>query len=693
MIFAMKKGVVLFFACVLFLVANAGSINDQEAAIWAGHFWKNKGFSQAANAKVVQSVVPVKYLGHVVYYQVNMAPEGWVLIAATDASVPVLAYATSGAFDNDNLPINCAGWLRQYEDKLTDIIQNELDATPEIAQQWEDLKSDRLNKNSRAVEPFLTTTWNQSRYYNDMCPADPAGPGGHCYAGCVPTAMGQICNYFRWPETGLGQYSYMDSTYGLLSADFENTSYRWDEMAIALSSTNLAVAELLYHLGISCDLVYGPDGSGMYNHKAAYALRTFFKYDQATEYVYRDSTSMDWDSLLITHLDRRIPLYYAGWSVPNINGHAFVCDGYQEDHFYHFNWGWGGSSDGYFYTEALNPSGSNFNLAQELIINCAPDSLLYNYPSGCSGYAELITTNGTIDDGSGPLYGYEAGTNCSWLIAPEDSVSSITLHFLDFDLTAGDTLFLYKGSSSADPLFSAIGGDVLPEDIQVDSDKVFVDFVVQSSGGASGWLMSFMSEIPVYCSSNEVLTEVEGVLNDGSGPRDYHNVAACMWMIAPPGVQRIELQFDTFETESVYDVVTVYDGNTVLGEFSGNELPPLLTATSGTMFLVFTTNFDITAPGWSATYTTDLVGVSDVLEGNQVLLVYPNPADQQLVMQTDLVIGNQIFELLDCSGRVVQRQVSSLSRVTFDVGMLPRGMYFAKVQNDAGVGLVKVVIQ
>ncbi len=93
-----------------------------------------------------------------------------------------------------------------------------------------------------------------------------------------------------------------------------------------------------------------------------------------TQYVFRDTTSMDWDSLLVANLDQKIPMYYAGWSVPDTNGHAFVCDGYQGNDYFHFNWGWGGSYDGYFYTDNLTPGGNFFNLAQELIINAVPDT-------------------------------------------------------------------------------------------------------------------------------------------------------------------------------------------------------------------------------------------------------------------------------------------------------------------------------
>jgi hypothetical protein len=86
------------------------------------------------------------------------------------------------------------------------------------------------------------------------------------------------------------------------------------------------------------------------------------------------------EPLLTLAWDQGIPLYSAGWSVPNINRHAFVYNGYQDSAYYHFNWGWSGSLDGYFYTDNLTPEGSNFNLAQELIINAVPDPV--TSPSG-----------------------------------------------------------------------------------------------------------------------------------------------------------------------------------------------------------------------------------------------------------------------------------------------------------------------
>ena len=135
--------------------------------------------------------------------------------------------------------------------------------------------------------------------------------------------------YFRWPNTGTGSYSYVDENYGEQSADFGNTTYDFSAMCDVPNAINTEISKLIYHCGVGVDMHYGVNGSGMYNHSAAYVLRTYFKYAPETQYVFRDSTDLDWDSLIISHLERDIPLYYAGWSVPDINGHGFICDGYK----------------------------------------------------------------------------------------------------------------------------------------------------------------------------------------------------------------------------------------------------------------------------------------------------------------------------------------------------------------------------
>lgn len=52
-------------------------------------------------------------------------------------------------------------------------------------------------------------------------------------------------------------------------------------------------------------------------------------------------------------LKNRRPIIYNGHSVDG--GHSFVLDGADGNGYYHFNWGWGGVSDGYFSINLLNP--------------------------------------------------------------------------------------------------------------------------------------------------------------------------------------------------------------------------------------------------------------------------------------------------------------------------------------------------
>ena len=540
-----------------------------------------------------------------VYYFFGINNTGFVIVSADDGVIPVLGYSFTGYSSKESQPPQLQDLLNIFKHQILFVIKNDFESNKKVQAAWKHLLTNNIDqlkifRKNKEVEPLLTTTWNQGIYYNEMCPADPLGPGGHCYAGCVPSAMGQVINYFRFPMQGTGSYSYQCPPYGTLSADFGNTTYQWNSMAISLSNSNLAVAELLYHLGVSVDLVYGPNGSGMYNHKAAYSLRTYFKYSPETQYVYRDSTSMDWDSLLISHLDKKIPMYYAGWSVPNINGHAFVCDGYQDTDYYHFNWGWGGSYDGYFYTDNLNPGGSNFNLAQELIINCYPDTINFQYPYYCIGDITLSSIEGTIEDGSGPIANYLNNADCSWLIAPLDSVENIYLNFIKFETDINDFITIYDGETTSDTVLGTFSGSTLPESVTSSGDKMLITFISDDDVTSAGWLASYSSEIAVYCNGLTSLTEISDTFSDGSGPRNYHNLSTCMWDIQPPDASEITIYFIEFNTEEEFDPVKIFDGKTLIAVLSGNEIPDPITAYSGSMFLTFTTNSTVTAPGWEA---------------------------------------------------------------------------------------------
>jgi hypothetical protein len=673
-------------------------ITEDQASTVAGKIYLERGQSnrltEASNIKIVNSAI-IKYNNDILYYVFNFSSGGFMAISAHSNNPPLLCYSFSGKYEPVDQPDNFQAWMEQYKRQIIFSIENQTQPSPEISSLWKYYLETPLAAirpfSGREILPLTTSTWDQGKYYNEMCPADPSGPSGHCYTGCVATAMGQVMNYFRWPDTGTGSYSYECPPYGTLSADFSNSAYQWDQMETSLGRSNPEVAEVLYHLGISVDMVYGPNGSGMYNHKAAYSLRTYFKYSPETQYVFRDSTSMDWDSLLIAHLDRKIPMYYAGWSVPDTNGHAFVCDGYQGDDYFHFNWGWGGSYDGYFYTDNLTPGGNFFNLAQELIINCVPDTNLYDYPSYCEGQKIYSALFGTLDDGSGPLYPYQNEAACSWLIEPADSVNYITLSFLKFRTDTIDFVTVYDGDSITAPVIGMFSGSTIPDPVSSTGNKMLVVFESGTEVPEEGFLASFKSVLPVYCSGTTILTAHSDTLTDGSGSWDYHNNSACLWRITPEEATSVTLYFTEFETEAGFDFLRIYDmqSQQLLAEYSGSYAPGLpdpVTSPSGKLFLVFSTNYSVTAPGWKAYYESILVNLPEVGATGD-LQIFPNPTDGLFAIQLNNFSGPDLkLSLTDLSGRIIfSKDIPAASgKMNMDLRNLSPGIYILNSENGKG---------
>jgi hypothetical protein len=83
-------------------------------------------------------------------------------------------------------------------------------------------------------------------------------------------------------------------------------------------------------------------------------LKTYFSYDDGMHLANRNCyTYPEWVELIYSELAQARPVMLGGQSTNG--GHAFVCDGYDADDYFHINWGWGGNDDGYFRLAVLNP--------------------------------------------------------------------------------------------------------------------------------------------------------------------------------------------------------------------------------------------------------------------------------------------------------------------------------------------------
>lgn len=64
----------------------------------------------------------------------------------------------------------------------------------------------------------------------------------------------------------------------------------------------------------------------------------------------------EWNDIVYNELRNGRVVYLAGYNAKS--GHAFVCDGYDKDDYFHINWGWVGLDDGYFKDVGARPLGA-----------------------------------------------------------------------------------------------------------------------------------------------------------------------------------------------------------------------------------------------------------------------------------------------------------------------------------------------
>ncbi|RLD73177.1 MAG: hypothetical protein DRJ07_21155, partial [Bacteroidetes bacterium] len=332
---------------------------------------------------------------------------GFVIVSANRKSYPVLAYSFINNFNEEEIPPEVDEWMKRYDAQIDKIKLLKSSASLKVSQAWDKYLDENFEiENTKLKEaplldvpPLLSTTWNQGRYYNALCPeCNTGGSGGHVWAGCVATAMAQVMKYWDYPTSGLGEHSYTHSVYGEQSADFQNTLYNWANMPNSLSSHNNDVATLLYHCGVSVNMNYSPSGSGAYSSTARNSMINYFNYSSNTTLTSKyNYTEENWKKLLRAEIDAGRPMYYSGFGS---GGHAFNCDGYQGTDYFHFNWGWGGSYNGYFYVDDLTPGGHDYTNSQSALVGLLPHNMELELDSisaielFCSTPYSGSTTNG-----------------------------------------------------------------------------------------------------------------------------------------------------------------------------------------------------------------------------------------------------------------------------------------------------------
>jgi len=374
----MSKKLLLSFLSVLgvtFVIASPVSKSKARSAAVNWYIYSSAG--STTDFSIADST-ETTYNGLTTFYTYIFNAGGFVMVSADDAVTPVIGFSTNEAFDKNHIPENAQYFFDQYSLEISKIVAANLDNTETLAE-WDKIATADFDysRSPMAVTPMLATTWNQNSPYNNLCP-------GGVPTGCVATAMAQVMKKWNYPATGTGSHSYVHATYGTQSANFGATTYQWANMVNSYAGTTTAaqktaVATLMYHCGVSVNMDYAPAGSGAYTQAVPNAFVNNFNYQPSCEVKYKSlyATDLLWQNMIFAEMDQGRPCMLAGDDNGTAGtGHEFVCDGYNGSNKVHINWGWGGTSNGYFYLTALNPSGSNFSSNRAAVIRIRPFSSL-----------------------------------------------------------------------------------------------------------------------------------------------------------------------------------------------------------------------------------------------------------------------------------------------------------------------------
>lgn len=400
----MKQRNILLFTLILALIPMAGhaaEVTPQTAEQVARIFWNLHHDKDVAAQELPMQRLDIPWDAFYIFAPVE--GKGFVIVAADDRVRPVLAYSFHNAAMRDTVGRDMAWWLDGWQHQI-DAARNEKSDIRNS--EWQRLlEGGDTPSPLTALAPMVTTQWDQDNPYNDSCPsANVWGHTMHAATGCVATAMAQVMKYWNYPVRGTGTHTYYSTSvtgygsgFGNQTANFGATVYDWDNMPDRLTSVSsnvqkAAVATLMYHCGVACDMSYGTayeGGSGAMIHNIPYmfightlnGMVKFFGYSsEATgmdRIKYDDST---WTVLVRGELDASRPIVYAGGDETS-GGHCFVCDGYDNENRYHFNWGWSGDGDGYYTLDHLAPGSGgtgggtgtyDFTNLQQILVGIQP---------------------------------------------------------------------------------------------------------------------------------------------------------------------------------------------------------------------------------------------------------------------------------------------------------------------------------
>ncbi|MDB5256770.1 MAG: Ig domain protein group 2 domain protein [Chitinophagaceae bacterium] len=252
-----------------------------------------------------------------------------------------------------------------------------------------------------------------------------------------------------------------------------------------------------------------------------------------------------------------------------------------------------------------------------------------------SGNASVNSCNVTVTD-NGDKYNYFPNSNGALTINPATAGKKVQLVFSQFNITAGDQLSVFDGTSTTATLLGNYSGITLPANITASSANtsgaLTVRFTSNGSGESAGFLFTTacvdpLPETLIPTTGSTTLTTCSQFVYDNGGNIANYSDNNNGSLLLTPGTagMKTRLSFNSFATEATNDYLTVYDGNSatapVIGTYSGTTIPADIIATnaSGQLFLSFISNASINAAGFSISVSCVVPETKVPVSGNIAL--------------------------------------------------------------------------
>lgn len=347
----MKRNIIVFLLLLVAVAANAGNISEEYAARIACKLL-NEGIESATAPLCKAHAIGNNDCEQPAYYIFKGGNgQGFVIVSASDATMPILGFSQDGCVDE--IPENMRYWLEGMQAQINEIREQGIESTDEIKRQWEEASVGNIK-----VE-LSTALWNQGNPFNGECPMI---GGKRAVTGCVATAYAILMKYYGSPSHGIGRTkSYYTETQGVYVPSRNlNHTYNWENMPLSYSSYDASqgreVAKLMADIGCAIQIDY-TDGETV-GYVAKPGITEHFNYASGNHLSRKNYSNLQWHSMLQDELHRESPILYDGGE--SGSRHAFILDGYTDENYYHVNWGWGGSYNGYFLLDVLSPT-SDYN--------------------------------------------------------------------------------------------------------------------------------------------------------------------------------------------------------------------------------------------------------------------------------------------------------------------------------------------